>query len=71
MLNPASRESRRRLMRHASLGAVPGHDGGLAEVGIQGIKRLSLSVERDNPATALYQRLGFRPLDRGGSALTW
>ena len=36
----------------------------------QGIKRLSLSVERDNPATALYERLGFRPHDRGGSALT-
>lgn len=36
----------------------------------QGIKRLSLSVERDNPATALYERLGFRPLDRWGSALT-
>jgi GNAT superfamily N-acetyltransferase len=36
----------------------------------QGIKRLSLSVERDNPAAALYERLGFRPLGREGSALT-
>ncbi len=36
----------------------------------QGIKRLSLSVERDNRATALYERLGFRSLGRGGGALT-
>jgi GNAT superfamily N-acetyltransferase len=36
----------------------------------QGIKRLSLSVERDNPAAALYERLGFRPLGCEGNALT-
>ncbi len=34
------------------------------------INRLSLSVERDNPAAALYQRLGFHPLERQGNALT-
>lgn len=27
----------------------------------RGIGRLSLSVEHDNPAAALYERLGFRP----------
>jgi ribosomal protein S18 acetylase RimI-like enzyme len=36
----------------------------------RGIDRLSLSVERENPAVALYQRLGFRPLDREGNAVT-
>lgn len=36
----------------------------------QQIHRLSLSVERDNPAAALYRRRGFRPLGRRGSALT-
>jgi len=36
----------------------------------QGIKRLSLSVERDNPAAALYERHGFRPLGGEGNALT-
>jgi ribosomal protein S18 acetylase RimI-like enzyme len=36
----------------------------------QGIKRLSLSVEGDNPAAALYKRLGFRPVGREGNALT-
>ena len=34
------------------------------------IDRLSLSVERDNPAAALYERLGFRPLRCRGDALT-
>ena len=33
----------------------------------QGIKRLSLSVERDNPATALYERSGFGPSTAGGA----
>jgi GNAT superfamily N-acetyltransferase len=36
----------------------------------QQINRLSLSVERDNPAAALYARLGFRPLSGEGNALT-
>ena len=36
----------------------------------RGIERLSLSVERDNPATALYERLGFRARGREGNALT-
>jgi GNAT superfamily N-acetyltransferase len=35
-----------------------------------GIDRLSLSVERDNPAVALYERLGFRALHRERNALT-
>lgn len=36
----------------------------------RGIKRLSLSVERDNPAAGLYERLGFRRLANRGNALT-
>jgi GNAT superfamily N-acetyltransferase len=36
----------------------------------QRIARLSLSVEPDNPAAALYERHGFRHLDREGDALT-
>lgn len=36
----------------------------------QQIGRLSLSAERDNPAAALYERLGFRPLGHQGNALT-
>jgi GNAT superfamily N-acetyltransferase len=36
----------------------------------RGIDRLSLSVERDNPAVALYERLGFRPLRCERNALT-
>jgi ribosomal protein S18 acetylase RimI-like enzyme len=34
------------------------------------IHRLSLSVERDNPAAALYERLGFRLFGQQGNALT-
>jgi GNAT superfamily N-acetyltransferase len=34
------------------------------------IERLSLSVERDNPAVALYERVGFRAVGRQGNALT-
>lgn len=34
------------------------------------INRLSLSVERDNPAAALYQRVGFQPLRYNRNALT-
>ena len=40
------------------------------EARYRGIDRLSLSVERDNPAVALYQRLGFRPLNSERNALT-
>jgi ribosomal protein S18 acetylase RimI-like enzyme len=36
----------------------------------RGIPRLSLSVERDNPALGLYERLGFRPTGGEGNALT-
>ena len=32
------------------------------EARLRGIARLSLSVERDNPAVVLYKRLGFRSL---------
>ncbi len=59
---------------------LPGHRGrgiGTAllealdrEARRRGINRLSLSVERDNPAVALYQRLGFRALDARRDALT-
>ena len=35
----------------------------------RGIDRLSLSVERDNPAVALYERLGFRTLECKRNAL--
>lgn len=36
----------------------------------QGHPRLSLSVERENPALRLYRRLGFRRVDTAGGALT-
>jgi GNAT superfamily N-acetyltransferase len=36
----------------------------------RGIDRLSLSVERENRAAALYRRLGFQPLAHEGDALT-
>ena len=37
---------------------------------VEGIARLSLSVERDNPAFALYERVGFRPVGRDRGAQT-
>jgi ribosomal protein S18 acetylase RimI-like enzyme len=40
------------------------------EARARGIDRLSLSVERDNPAVALYERVGFRPHDYEQNALT-
>ena len=55
---------RRRGIGTALLGALQ------REARIQRIDRLSLSVEQDNPAIALYERLGFRPLDGERSALT-
>jgi GNAT superfamily N-acetyltransferase len=63
-----------------SIGVLPAHRGhgiGTALLGAllreardRQIGRLSLSVERDNPAAALYERLGFRALHRDGSAVT-
>jgi ribosomal protein S18 acetylase RimI-like enzyme len=63
-----------------SIAVLPAHRGrgiGTAllealqrEARSQQIARLSLSVERDNPAAALYERLGFGPLGRQGDALT-
>jgi GNAT superfamily N-acetyltransferase len=41
-----------------------------AEARDRGIGRLSLSVERDNRAAALYRRLGFQPVACEGGALT-
>jgi GNAT superfamily N-acetyltransferase len=55
---------RRRGIGTALLGALQ------REARIQRIDRLSLSVEQDNPAIALYERLGVRPLDRERDALT-
>jgi ribosomal protein S18 acetylase RimI-like enzyme len=62
-----------------SAAVLPGHRGhgiGTALLAIlereardRGIDRLSLSVEQDNPAVALYERLGFRPLDCERNAL--
>lgn len=34
------------------------------------VPRISLSVEKDNPAVALYERHGFRPVDTVGNAWT-
>lgn len=43
----------------------------LIEVSIaQGYEALSLSVNRANPARALYESVGFRPVDQGGLSLT-
>jgi GNAT superfamily N-acetyltransferase len=36
----------------------------------QQVARLSLSVERDNPAAALYERFAFLPVGHRGNALT-
>ena len=45
-------------------------EGLLRESRHQGIDRLSLSVERDNPAVVLYERVGFRAIEDAGGALT-
>lgn len=42
----------------------------LSEAREREVAKLSLSVERDNPAVALYRRLGFSPVGRGGGAMT-
>lgn len=36
----------------------------------EGIRALSLSVESDNYAVGLYERIGFRVIERSGGALT-
>ena len=41
----------------------------LEQAGEQGIRRISLSVEHENPALALYQRLGFHRVERVGRSL--
>ena len=63
-----------------SIALFPGHRGqGIGtmllealerEARRRGIERLSLSVERDNPAVALYERFGFRPRNGEGNAVT-
>ncbi len=42
----------------------------LGEAAAHGVGRLSLSVEADNPARRLYQRVGFRDFERVGGAWT-
>jgi [ribosomal protein S18]-alanine N-acetyltransferase len=42
----------------------------LSEAGRRGIARVSLSVELDNPALRLYERLGFEKTGREGNAWT-
>lgn len=42
----------------------------LAEAGQQRISQLSLSVEVDNPAVRLYERVGFEKIGREGNAWT-
>jgi ribosomal protein S18 acetylase RimI-like enzyme len=41
-----------------------------AEASRQGVSQVSLSVEVDNPALRLYQRVGFEKIGREGNALT-
>jgi ribosomal protein S18 acetylase RimI-like enzyme len=63
-----------------SVAVLPGHRGRgigtallealIVEARERPIDRLSLSVEDDNPATALYARLGFQSLSAEGNALT-
>ena len=57
-------EARRRGVGEALLRAL------LAHGGAQGVKEISLSVELDNPALRLYERLGFRRVGRVGGAWT-
>jgi ribosomal protein S18 acetylase RimI-like enzyme len=57
-------DARRRGVGTALLRAL------LEEATLQGVSQLSLSVEIDNPALALYERVGFRKLERVGGAWT-
>jgi GNAT superfamily N-acetyltransferase len=61
-----------------SIGVVPAHRGRGIGRGLlrtiatraqdAGIRAISLSVEKDNPAVALYTAAGFRSIDLGGGA---
>jgi ribosomal protein S18 acetylase RimI-like enzyme len=42
----------------------------LVQLRLQGTRQVSLSVETDNPAQQLYERLGFTPLTTTGGAVT-
>ena len=42
----------------------------LADPRLRGTARVSLSMEADNPAVALYEHAGFEVVERGGGALT-
>jgi len=63
-----------------SIAVVPGRRGlGIGERLLQGlidmaqargVRQLSLSVERDNPARCLYARMGFTPVAGGEATLT-
>jgi ribosomal protein S18 acetylase RimI-like enzyme len=57
-------EARRRGIGEMLLRAL------LDEAARQGVASVSLSVETDNPAARLYERLGFRPVARVGGAWT-
>jgi ribosomal protein S18 acetylase RimI-like enzyme len=45
-------------------------DGLIATAKRDGFRRLSLSVDRDNPAIGLYERFGFRKLEEHGRSHT-
>jgi ribosomal protein S18 acetylase RimI-like enzyme len=42
----------------------------LVQARLDAVPAVSLSVEDDNPARRLYETLGFRPVSRGGGAVT-
>lgn len=63
-----------------SIAVLEGHRGGglgaalleglMREGHGQGVAQLGLSVERDNPSIALYERAGFRSVESEGEAVT-